>query len=273
MAVPQPFRLFRTPAFIVVSLVMLAAAVALNGTVQALGVHFRKERVELRRPLDALPARLGPWVQALRDKPMPPAMEHALGTKSYIERWYVDSRRVPARLLDGIARKSSEERDRILNTILNTTRDAAVSVHLAYYTGAVDTVAHVPERCYVGGGFDPENPSVVTMNVGTDAPRELRLKYVEFRKRDGADQPKRNVAYFFKVNGDYEYDSATGVRPKLQNLFEPLGYYCKFELMTYLDSDQERARQVMADFLTHAMPEAEKLLPDWQAAKAAYARR
>ena len=80
--------------------------------------------------------------------------------------------------------------------------------------------------------------------------------------------PARNVAYCFQVNGKYEFDSIKGVRFRLQNIFEKYGYYAKIELATFLGNDSAKARATMADFLSHAMPELEKCLPDWHASPA-----
>ena len=33
--------------------------------------------------------------------------------------------------------------------------DALVNFAVTYYTGLVDTVAHIPDRCYVADGFEP----------------------------------------------------------------------------------------------------------------------
>ena len=52
------------------------------------------------------------------------------------------------------------------NYVTRTSRrkgDAApvrVELHAAYYTGRVDTVPHVPDRCFVGGGMRMDGPTV-----------------------------------------------------------------------------------------------------------------
>jgi hypothetical protein len=69
------------------------------------------------------------------------------------------------------------------------------------------------------------------------------------------------------VNGTYEHDPIFGVRKKLQNLFERHAYFAKVEMVTDMGST-DAAAPVMMDFLTHAMPEIERVLPDWEAVKA-----
>jgi hypothetical protein len=97
---------------------------------------------------------------------------------------------------------------------------------------------------------------------------ELQVKYVEFERRQRAAAGERqNVVYFFKVNGQYEHDASTGVRPILQNIFERYAYYCKIELMTQLGADSDAAKKTITSFLESAMPYIEASLPDWQQVK------
>ncbi|HQY87747.1 MAG TPA: exosortase-associated EpsI family protein, partial [Tepidisphaeraceae bacterium] len=152
-----------------------------------------------------------------------------------------------------------------LNEARRKSPRALIYVHLAYYTGQADTVAHVPERCMSGGGFDidTEKTEIADFTLGGTHPA-IRAKYMEFQQRENPNYPKQNVAYMFQVNGGYEYDSL-GVRKRLQSLIERYAYYCKIELMTYMNTDTAGAKEVMDDFLTSTVPEIEKCLPDWQA--------
>ncbi len=87
----------------------------------------------------------------------------------------------------------------------------------------------------------------------------------------GSSRPVNRVAYFFHVNGDYEHDAITGVRKRLQNLFETHAYFAKIEIGTFGpegDVGQERALEDMEDFLGQALPEIEMILPDWDAVMA-----
>ena len=257
---------FRNRAFVVVFAIMFVAALSLNTVVRAMNMHFQKEPVSLRRELDELPSRLGPWLK-VTDTRLGAEIEHTLGTTNYISRAYLDTRRLSAAEVARIEAMKPDERDRRTNEIAMRDDPAAVIfVHCAYYTGMVDTVAHVPERCMVGGGFNPENPSVVTLPAFKDVPGRspgVAVKYTEYRNRARPGEPKRDVAYFFQVNGCYEHDSISGVRLRLQNIFQKYGYYAKVELANYRGDDAKAAQATMADFLTHAMPEIERCLPDW----------
>jgi hypothetical protein len=262
------FAAFRNRGFLVVFAIMLIAALGLNTAVRAMNLHFRKESVALRKELEQLPSRLGPWMKVTETR-LGSDIEHTLGTTNYISRAYVDTRRLKPADVEKLEAMTPDQRERRASELaMRDDPRAVIYLHTAYYTGLVDTVAHVPERCMVGGGFNPENPGVINLPVFEGVPDRspgLNLKYIEFRDRARPSIPKRDVAYFFQVNGKYEHDSISGVRRRLQNIFEKYGYYAKVELATFLGDDTKGAQAVMADFLQHAMPEIERCLPDWKA--------
>jgi hypothetical protein len=254
----------RRPSVLFVLIVLTVMAVTLNGSVRALGLSFKKQRVELQKPLTTLPTLLGPWRLVTLDMPLNAEIEHALGTKDYITRHYVDTRVVPASQLIGLDKLDARQRAQRFFDIAGKNPKSAVTLHLAYYTGLVDTVAHVPDRCMVGGGFDPDpvKTRTIALPLTSGAPNDsFEVRYIEFHQRSAKGSAHFNVAYAFHVNGGYE-SSATGVRARLQNLFERYGYYCKIELTTYgLPTDA--AQTSLADFVTHALPEITARLPDW----------
>lgn len=260
--------IFRQKGFVVALLLVAGAALGLNTTMQSVGLHFKKERVELRKPLDVLPKMMGPWLQVSKDQPLPEEQEHALGTKDYITREYLDTRTMPGFNLATWNTLSDDTRRRMINTVLQKNPAAYIRLHMAYYTGLVDTVAHVPERCYVGGGYDPVNPQVMTIEpfkgVAGRNPN-LKVKYAEFVDRAQAHATRQNVGYFFQVNGAYEYDSIGGVRVRLQNIREKYAYYCKIEMLTQVDDKADLAKATMGDLMHFALPEIENCLPDWHA--------
>jgi hypothetical protein len=259
-------RALLSPPLLIVASVLLIVGIGLNAIVFGGGIKFTKDRVELRRDLTLLPKKLGHWVQVLDDETLPAEQVHELGTTAYIQRGYVNTKKIDVKQLEGMDKLSTADRAKLFWTLRARDPSCAINVHMAYYTGLVDTVAHIPERCMVGGGFDPVNPARVSLKLGNGlAP--LDVKYNDFRKRDGGRGTSElviNVLYFFQVNGDYEWDSITGVRQKLQNLWEKYGYYCKIEMSTVALAPEE-SQAVAADFLTQALPEMEKLLPDWEA--------
>lgn len=258
----------RALAMTVVCSMLMAAAVGLNASVAALKLSFRKEPVSLRLPVAAIPARLGPWLQLNVDTKLSAEVEQTLGTQEYIQRVYVDTRQADPAVLarwDAAEVKTPELREELYQSIVSHDALAVMRLHVAYYTGAVDTVPHIPERCMLAGGFDPVGRTQAELELEGRGP--LRVSFVQFQERAGHAQPMTfSVGYLFHVNGDWEHDAVTGVRKRLQNLSERHAYFAKIELMTQgLRTPAADAQRVMADFLSHAAPEIERILPDWSA--------
>ena len=180
-----------------------------------------------------------------------------------------------AERFDGL---STSEQQRLLAEVRKEKPRAVLNVAVTYYTGLVDTVAHVPDRCYVADGFEPTNPeqmrwnclpaegtpeSLATAGAGGEK-RPLEVRYITFEDQNSARQAEtRNVAYFFNANGRYAANPLD-VRVILQNLRERYGYYAKVELMN-LTKDRAGSTAAMADFLSSAMPALQECLPDWDA--------
>ncbi len=261
-------RSIRTPQFAVAAGLLLLSAVGLNASTEFLRLHFKKESVALRQPLESLPVKLGPWVQVSRDQPLAEDMQEVLGTKQYIFRDFVDSRKVTAAEIAAFTDQDIRVRAELSDRIRQRDATAVMNVSVTYYTGMVDTVAHIPDRCYIADGYVPTDADYPTWNLTGSLPRALQVRFINFSDSLGNQRRKVNksVAYFFNCNGGYEADPL-GVRQRLQNLLEKHGYYCKIELMTLIQ-DKNLSSATMSDFLSSALPELEKLLPDWEAVKA-----
>ena len=278
--VDVPARAARAPAarrvsssrlsFIVAVVVLGLAAVGLNGATSFMKLYFKKLPVSLSLPLKELPRQLGPWKCVGIDKPLPSDIEHTLGTEEYIFRLYVDTRVVKPELLEGLEDADIERdpsaRERV-GRLEAQYPQGMLSMAVTYYTGMVDTVAHIPDRCMVADGYQPtSDPEVVTWSVKPPhAP--VTARYINFEDQTPRGQVSRNVAYFFHVNGSYEHDPITGVRLRLQKLTERHGYYAKIEVTNQVQ-DQGAAKAAMADFLGFALPGIERCMPDWAKVKA-----
>ena len=275
-------RLLAQPEFVVAVVLLGAAAATLNSATEYLQLHFRKQAVPMRvSALDApdgIPAVLGHWVQINRDTPLDPDTEHILGTRQYIkDRAYLDMRVVAADERDTLKAMSEQDREAELRRIAEENPTAVLHLGVFYYTGLVDTVAHIPERCYIADGYDvisSQTRSDVNFGKYPDgSDRIVSFRYINFEDQTGQRRESRNVAYLFHVNGHYESDSL-GVRRSLENLFEPYGYYAKIELMTVSPSHsgdpaggQAGPAKTLAayeDFLNALLPEFERCMPDWQ---------
>lgn len=260
----------RLLSFRLVAGILIAAAVVLNVTVPTMKVTFRKQPVDPRRSLKTLPIRLGHWTQISVDTPLNHDVEQTLAANEYVFRTYVDDRKVPKDVIAKFATLSPDQCLQYAHDISKTDPSAVINFAMTYYTGSVDTVAHIPDRCYIADGFEVTAYETYKWPVlpRPEGPKDLELRYLTFENHvDSRSVVNRNVAYFFNVNGSYESDPINGVRKRLQNLLEKYGYYSKVELN--IDTNDTRVAQTtMRDFLLNAMPEIEQVLPDWQEIKA-----
>src|SRR5262249_43569249 len=69
------------------------------------------------------------WIQYGKDQEEKADVVEELGTENYLTRVYVE--KSPA----------------------SGAKPRVIQLHAAYYTGMIDTVPHVPDRCFVGAGF------------------------------------------------------------------------------------------------------------------------
>jgi hypothetical protein len=262
-------RMLGQPAFVIAAATLLLAAVSLNGATEFLQLHFKKQRVELRLPLGEIGRDLGPWRQVSTDGPIDHEVEQVLGTQQYVFRDYVDTRRVPAAALAQFNDKTISEQRGLAAQLQKKDPQAVINVAVTYYTGMVDTVAHIPDRCYVADGYEPTHYELQPWDALASRPGDKHVRFIRFE--DQTPQRKavtKNVAYFFHCNGEYVSDPLA-VRAHLQNLMERYWYYAKVELMMLTDLPDEAVRTAMNDFLTSALPDIERVLPDWDAVKAA----
>ena len=270
-------RLLWQPDFLAVFVLLGTAAFGLNFLTSYLKLHYQKRALALRAQLDApdgIPAQLGSWIQVSKDTAIDDNTEHVLGTNKYLFRWYVDSSVMQPDTVSALKDMSTEQRGEALARIQQTHPEAVMNLSITYYTGLVDTVAHIPDRCMLGNGFEKTGDETIRgQALGKSSDGEDRLvsfNLLGFDDPTGRGRPARNVAYFFHVNGHYE-SSPLGVRWALQDLREPCGYYAKVELMSITPAlhdpqGQAGCLRAMEDFLAKLLPEFERCLPDWRAA-------
>ena len=271
--VPQePRSPRRWLAFGLVAGLLAISAVGLNAAVGIMRVQFQKLPVPLAASIESVPGQLGPWTQVSLDRRIDHATEETLGTQEYVFRTYVDRTKVKPEMLAKFKDLSEAERERLSRQVQAEHPDAVVRFALTYYTGSVDTVPHIPERCYTASGLDPIGAKEVVWPIFPSRPagqRDMRVRSIQFEQQAtaggvaiGSTPEPKNVAYFFQVNGGYASDPISGVRLKLQDLTVRHGYFAKIELAT-TGRDRAVAATAMTDFLVHAMPAIEAVLPDW----------
>lgn len=119
------------PAFVLITTMLLLAAGAFTLGVSAAKVYLQKLPVEPPFAVASMPAQSDSWERLGEDRLESAEVVETLGTENYLNR-----------LLAQREETASEGEPR-----------HTVDFHLAYYTGMIDTVPHVPERCFVGGGM------------------------------------------------------------------------------------------------------------------------
>jgi hypothetical protein len=254
--------------------VLVIGAIGFRVLVAQANIYLMKERVDLRRPLDSVPTGLGRWQRVGSDSVFSETLIEELGTRSYLDRTYA---------IDGDPSKG------------------VMHVHVAYYTGTIDAVPHIPERCWAVGGLeltrnsegnaiavdrskwepleregvepgrslsvtvpDPITAEVerVAMPVG-----DIVATTIEFQ--DPKQPQDRQVGgYFFIANG-LSVASSYGVRTAAFNLRDRYAYYCKIQLTNRgrvtepNGSLVEPFKRDAAELLTELLPQVMRCLPDW----------
>lgn len=125
-------RQLMQPGFVVCLLLLILSTASLTGAVNALKYNLRKLPIEADVPVRAVPSETDSWKRVGKDADLPADVVKTLGTENYLTRMYVE-------------RPPETGKPPLVPRV--------VELHLAYYTGMVDTVPHVSERCMVAGGF------------------------------------------------------------------------------------------------------------------------
>jgi hypothetical protein len=264
------------PAYVALLATLAAGGLGLRAAMKSLDVYLRKEPVPLRADLGSIPTTLGRWQKLGDDQLMDAAMVESLGTDKYLTRSYA---------LDGDAAKG------------------VIVLHLAYYTGMIDTVPHIPERCWGAGGLvqlgEPVQlaldmplmravPDVGPRNSTTGEPYpvaevtdpvtrvtdrvalplgDVAMTLTTFQDRRSS-RTEQLGGYFFIANGRLTA-TTFGVRGLAFNMNDRYAYYCKVQLSARYpvgDSPSSVAFKAQSeDFLTQLLPQLMRRLPDWPA--------
>jgi len=261
--------------YIVLLAALLGGGVAFRVAVAWLDVHLKKEPVAIRESLATVPVTLGSWQKVGQEAALSEAMVEELGTPIYLTRHYA----LNGDPLQGIA-----------------------EVHLAYYTGLIDTVPHVPDRCWGASGLVMTMPAHAIdipvdlgawgadpelTNQATGAPYRVAWTTDPVTRRrkkillPPADEPwKMTVtvfqspsrpgtrlfgAYFFIANGRLT-PSPYAVRSLAFELTDRFAYYCKVQMNAELPDTpdaEERFTALAGSLLQSLVPEVMRCLPDW----------
>jgi len=260
-------------AFAAVVIVLISSAVGFRASVSALNLYLRKDSVPLRESLDTIPMKLGRWKRVGTDSRLGEAMVESLGTRFYLDRHYA---------IDG------------------NPANGVMTLHIAYYTGMVDAVPHVPERCWGAAGLvmisqpstrdvrvdrskwdlvsGPKSlatgsiyPSATVVDPVTRREETVFLPIGETEMsvtvfQDEANPKFRLVGgYLFIANARFT-SSPNVVKTYAFDLSSRYSYYCKVQCsMLVKDSDPavEKWTELTADLLSELLPALMRRLPDW----------
>jgi exosortase len=263
---------------IVAAGVLLLSAASMQAAIAGLGIHLKKLPIQAAegRQVSAIPKETDSWIQVGTDEVMSAEMLEELGTKNYLNRVY--------RQKQVAAGKTPRH----------------VTLHLAYYTGMIDTVPHVPERCMTGAGFQmvadskdlplkfdakPWRPDeaasqvlgapVLTGTTGLYSDRgpnrrvrlpvgieNAEMRFSAFSVGTGNMKATSHAGYFFIANGGLSA-SAEGVRALAFKLDDDYAYYLKVQVQTTDVESAEELRDLASNLIGELLPEIMRCVPDW----------
>jgi len=263
----------RAIAYVVAFTVLAGAAAGLSTVQKVFKIQLRKEKIypESGQLLSGLPVETESWVRpaGLVDKREDKDVEEVLGTRNYASRVYV--------------RKKDTA----------SAKPVVLQFHAAYYTGMIDTVPHVPDRCFVGGGMmigDILGNLPLTLrqpaypwSADTDVPEALRGKVFRVRTSNGtyARLPKEPddvklrtmrfldkggdlfAGYFFIANGG-TVSRAEDVRLLAFDLNAHYAYYMKVQVTSVqgIESGEQLAKEA-SSLIGELLGDIMRCAPDW----------
>ena len=237
-------------------------------------IHLDKRPIYApnNRVVATIPVETDSWVQLGTDKIMSAEVLEELGTSNYVSRTY--RQKNPA---DG-------------------EMPHVIELHAAYYTDQIDTVPHVPERCFVGAGMTPtggsieipltteqdrwsvdeaastENYTIYTARTSTrwsdgrgkrvrlpQGIENARLRTSEYHNEGGM---PLYAGYFFIANGGVA-SSAEQVRLLAFNLENDYAFYLKVQFTTATAKNREEFVAVSSDLLSEVLADIMLCAPDW----------
>lgn len=252
--------------FTTLMVILVSSAFGFRIAQRSMDAVLHKEAVPLRQPFYQIPTSAAGWKRFEKDDVLSSEILEELGTDLYLTRRYAP---------------------------LGDPTSGYVTLHLTYYTGIIDAVPHIPERCFVGGGLEKSaNFSLIDVPLDRSAWRQdetsstddsmialtqfgetvrmprlpdgtLRINASEYWQPENPDH-RIAAGYFFIANGAVT-PLASGVRALAFKLTDEHAYYCKvqFTLVERAGTTKERLALVAGEMLTDLLPEIMLCLPDW----------
>ncbi len=264
-----------TRTFVFAFILLVVIGIAFEVSLRWLDLHLTKAPIYPKEKFTSLGIQIpskgeAKWVRFGQERPMSESEVDELGTRNYISRWFEE-----------VNPEDSDEPRRF-------------QLHCAYYTGMIDTVPHVPERCLVGAGIDMAGKGKrvkIDLDLGTglaypdpDVDREKHGKIWVTVSRESKNpvrlpgniedleiyvtpfvEPggrKLFAGYFFIANGEV-VAQADEVRFKAFNLEDDYAYYAKVQFQSSGVESAEELGDLVSDVLKDLLPELMLRVPDW----------
>lgn len=273
-------RVLRTPAFVVAVVLLAGTAAGMSAAVSYFRLYLSKLPVYAPggRTLGSIPNETRNWTRIGSDIVESADVLKTLGTENYVTRRY------------------------LLRSTAGTSRPMVVTLHAAYYTGTIDTVPHVPERCFVGGGMEigswavelplrlDETDWIRDTSVDADPALADLHGRVYTTKLDNEHGDSGGVrvrlpldpgsirlrvtgflapgegqvfaGYFFIANGDTT-PSADGVRLLAFRLDDDYAYYLKVQFTSMTVASAEELEVAASSLMNDLLGEIMRCAPDW----------
>jgi len=167
--------------------IMIGSTLGVSAYIKFSDLHMQKIPIypENNRQVSAIPTETEHWLRLGSDRISSSEIVEVLGTENYLSRDYI--------------RKDT----------LDSKKPVIIELHAAYYTGMIDTVPHVPERCFVGGGMQQsESSRNIKLELDTSSWRHDRSVAESFSGITGK-------LYSVRLSNNRNYTDAPGSRIRL----------------------------------------------------------
>lgn len=202
-------KVYIQPAFLLCAAALAIAAGTMSFAIEGFSGFLEKTPLPLKKSLDLLDEKsLAPYTVVAKRKIENKEVVESLGTQDYIQ-WTLED--------------SDEAADSPVRRYL---------LFITYYD-CPDLVPHVPEECYLGGGYQKLAADSVTFEIDRGGVREkINGRHLVFGSTDVDHwrSAKFSVLYFFRVNGSYAANRQQARVILNKNLFGKSSYFCKIEL-------------------------------------------
>ncbi|MBN2455099.1 MAG: hypothetical protein JXB29_00955 [Sedimentisphaerales bacterium] len=256
-------NIYLQPAFLICVAVLAISAGGMSAAIKKFGIYLEKVPLPLKKPLELMDqSNLAPYKVVAKKKIDNKDVLESLGTQDYIQ-WLLEDTEVA-------------DNNPIRKFMLFVT-----------YYDLPDRVPHVPEECYVGGGYQkvasdnvmfevkksvyPANQDNYSRAKGhKDDVRKIEGKYLVFTGTQPGhwwNSSKFPVLYLFHVNGTYASSREKARLALNRNIFRKSSYFCKIEIIFNQSNVSPTKAEAVASahkLLDVILPVLEKEhLPDW----------